>query len=300
MAKKRQNNVHGWVLVDKPTGMTSNQLLGKIKWLFGTKKAGFVGTLDPMASGVMPIALGEASKTISFIQNENKAYKFTMQFGVETDTLDAEGQVTAQSEVLPESENAIQKVLPSFLGEIAQMPPAFSAKKVGGQRAYDLARAGKEVTLQPAVVRIDALDLISYDASTGQAAFSVVCSKGTYVRSIARDIAAKLGTFAHVTVLRRTQHGKITEKDVFLLDLLEEMGQKGALQQALKPLDAMLDGIPVLSVEDNVDTAYVRHGNPIAVYCEDAKLVQLHIHSQLVALGMVRNQQFSPTRVFNL
>jgi len=199
MPRKRKGNpVHGWVVLDKPYELGSTSAVGKVRWLFTAQKAGHAGTLDPLATGVLPIALGDATKTVPFLVDAIKGYDFTLTFGQNTDTWDAEGEVTDTSDVHP-SKTDILNVLPRFIGEIEQIPPRFSAIKVGGKRSYDLARSGEVVELKSRQVQIKSIELTEFtpDAAT----FSVVCGKGTYIRSIARDMAAALGTCGHVTML---------------------------------------------------------------------------------------------------
>ena len=206
---KKGNPVHGWVVLDKPAGMTSTQAVGAIKRLFEAQKAGHAGTLDPLATGILPIALGEATKTVPFAVDGEKAYRFTVRFGAETDTDDAEGEVVRTSDALP-ARPAIEALLPRFTGEIMQVPPQFSAIKVDGDRAYDLARDGEEVVLEPREVMIEDLYLIDMpDAAT--AVFEARCGKGTYVRALARDMGRALGCFGHVIELRRTRVGSFDE-----------------------------------------------------------------------------------------
>lgn len=247
--------MHGWIIIDKPLGPGSTQIVSAVKRAlrtggYGKFKVGHGGTLDPLASGVLPVALGEATKLSGRMLDADKIYRFTIGFGTQTDTLDAEGQVVATSDVLP-SAAAVQAALPRFTGTIEQMPPAFSALKVDGQRAYDLARAGEDVVLQPRAVTIHTLDAAGLE--NGQAALREVTliarvSKGTYIRSLARDIALALGTVGHVTMLRRTKAGPFTLESAISLDKLDEMAKDRALEQILLPLTAGLDDIPALYV----------------------------------------------------
>src|SRR5262249_44748996 len=199
----------GWVVRDKPLGMGSTQAVGKVRWLFQAEKAGHGGTLDPLATGVLPIALGEATKTVPFVMDGRKEYRFTLRFGEARSTEDAEGAVTANSDVRP-SDEAIRAALPRFLGTIEQMPPAFSALKIDGKRAYDLARAGETVELKPRQVTIERLEFLARP-DVDHADFVVACGKGTYIRSLGRDLALALGTVGHLSALRRTVAGPFTE-----------------------------------------------------------------------------------------
>ncbi len=203
--------VNGWVVLDKPVGLTSTQAVSKLKRLFNAKKAGHAGTLDPLASGILPVAFGEATKTVPFVQDGEKAYRFTVQWGVETDTDDTEGKATQTSDLRPEPA-AVEALLPQFTGEILQRPPAFSAIKVNGERAYDLARDGELVDLAPRLITIHALRMVSFDRD--HAVLEAECGKGTYVRAIARDLGRALGCFGHVAALRRTRVGPFFEAEL--------------------------------------------------------------------------------------
>ena len=229
MALRRKGSpVSGWLILDKPQGMTSTQAVTKVRRLFDAAKAGHAGTLDPLATGVLPIALGEATKTVPFAVEGLKTYRFTIRFGAETDTDDAEGAVTAESEARPSSE-AIAAMLSRFTGEISQVPPRFSALKVDGARAYDLARDKEEFELAPRMVSIERLLLVSR-SDPDHCVLETECGKGTYVRALARDLGRALGTCAHVEALRRTRVGAFGEEDaVTLADLeaLKEIGTRG-------------------------------------------------------------------------
>jgi tRNA pseudouridine55 synthase len=241
---------HGWLILDKPIGLGSTQAVSAVKRAlrtggYGKAKVGHGGTLDPLASGVLPIALGEATKLSGRMLDADKAYDFTIGFGVQTDTLDAEGQAVAESHVRP-TLAAVEAVLPRFTGPISQVPPAFSALKVDGKRAYDLARAGKEVELASRDVTIHALEAIGSTADS--VTLSARVSKGTYIRSLARDIAHALDTVGHVTMLRRTKAGPFTLESAISLDILDQAAKDARLQELLLPLTAGLDDIPVLAV----------------------------------------------------
>ncbi len=270
MARSRKTGqaITGWLVLDKPLGMSSNQALGKARWLLNAKKAGHAGTLDPLASGVLPIAFGEATKTIAFMMDAQKGYRFTIRWGVSTSTLDAEGDVLARSAVRPDRA-AIEAVLPRFVGEIEQVPPAFSALKVDGKRAYALARAGQEVALKARRVRIDALRLLERP-DADHARFAVECGKGTYVRALARDLARALGAEGHVSALRRTRVGPFGEKQAIGLGALEEMVHKARALEVLMPLAAVLDDIPALAVSD-ANAQRIRHGQAIALTPQQAQ-----------------------------
>ena len=262
--KKRGKLVHGWVVFDKPLNMSSTQAVGKIRWLFDAEKAGHGGTLDPLATGLLPIALGEATKTVQWAMNGRKTYQFRIKWGAGTETDDLEGAVTAQSDQRP-SQKSIESILVQFLGEITQIPPIYSALKIDGERAYDLARAGEKPEMTPRLVMIEELRLL--DASNpDHADFETVCGKGTYIRALARDIGRALGCLGHLTLLRRTQVGPFTEKDMISLETLEEMRHRPDgvedLNGALRSIVTVLDGIPALAVMDQ-DAAKLRQGQSV-------------------------------------
>ena len=262
--KKRGKPIHGWVVFDKPLGMSSTQGVGKIRWLFNAEKAGHGGTLDPLATGLLPIALGEATKTVQWAMDGRKKYEFRIKWGAETATDDLEGEVTATS-VLKPNQSSIESILKEFLGEITQIPPIYSALKIDGERAYDLARAGKTPEMKPRQVLIEELRLL--DCSNPEHAdFEVVCGKGTYIRALARDMGRKLGCLGHLTLLRRTQVGPFTESDMISLESLEELSHKPdrdeALQSVLRSIVTVLDGIPALAVMDG-QAAQLRQGQSV-------------------------------------
>jgi tRNA pseudouridine55 synthase len=262
--KKRGKPVHGWVAFDKPLGMSSTQAVGKIRWLFDAEKAGHGGTLDPLATGLLPIALGEATKTVQWAMDGRKKYEFRIKWGAETATDDLEGEIIATS-VLRPNQNSIESILKEFLGEITQIPPIYSALKIDGARAYDLARAGETPEMKPRQVLIEGLKLLD-GSNPEQADFEVVCGKGTYIRALARDIGRKLGCLGHLTLLRRTQVGPFTEKDMISLESLEELSHKPdrdeALQGVLHSIVTVLDGIPALAVMDG-QAAQLRQGQSV-------------------------------------
>jgi tRNA pseudouridine55 synthase len=242
--------LHGWLIFDKPVGLGSTQAVSMAKRAlrvggYAKSRVGHGGTLDPLASGVLPIAIGEATKLAGRMLDADKIYDFTIGFGVQTDTLDAEGKVIAESDVRPTLAE-VEAVLPRFTGPIAQVPPAFSALKIDGKRAYDLARAGEEVELRSRDVTIHALDILS--SPPDSVTLSARVSKGTYIRSLARDIAHALGTVGHVTMLRRTKAGPFTLESAISLDILDQAAKDARLQELLLPLTAGLDDIPVLAV----------------------------------------------------
>lgn len=270
MRRKRGRPLDGWLIIDKPQGLTSTDVVNKLRRGFDAQKAGHGGTLDPLASGVLPIALGEATKLTGRMLDASKVYSFTIRFGAETSTLDLEGEVIATSDTIPEAAEVAQ-VLPLFTGPISQVPPAYSALKVDGARAYDLARQGVAVDLAARSVTIHSLDLV--DGGVGEVTLRAHVSKGTYIRSLARDIALALGSRGHVTMLRRESAGPFTLAQAISLDRLNEIGQGAALEHALLPLEAGLVDIPALSLTFEATKA-VRQGrvlveqpHPDGLYC---------------------------------
>jgi len=301
MARKRKGNpVHGWVVLDKPYGLGSTSAVGKVRWLFQAQKAGHAGTLDPLASGILPIALGEATKTVPFMMDAAKSYEFELSWGANTTTQDAEGEVTQTSDKRP-TEAEILAALPGFIGNIEQVPPKFSAIKIDGKRAYDLARAGEDVEIKPRQVQVDDFRLISSAAESAR--FAVDCGKGTYIRSLARDLAATLETCGHVTVLRRTRVGPFTLEQSITLAELEQTCDRGAVSEALHPLSTALDDIPGLAVEEK-DATDLRHGRAIDYSSSDispsSDWVLVMEAGREVALCETRDGKLHPKRVFNL
>jgi tRNA pseudouridine55 synthase len=312
--RKKGDDVSGWVVLDKPDDMTSTHAVAAIRRVFNAQKAGHAGTLDPLASGVLPIALGEATKTVPWLMEARKTYLFTIKWGTSTDTQDREGKVTATSDVRP-TEDAIRAALPDFTGEIEQVPPRFSAVKVDGERAYDLARAGEAVELESRLVTVYEAELVGTE--TDLAHFRVRSGKGFYIRALVRDLAAKLGAEGHVWRLRRTAVGPFTEAESVTLDVLEDLRHKGAASERLKPVETALDDIPALAINGE-DAFKLRQGRPIVllphvmealkpkfrdrtIAGQDASRAAVALfEGKAVALGDVRAGKFSPTRVFHL
>ncbi len=294
--RSTRKDVDGWVILDKPVGMTSTHAVARLKRIFNAKKAGHAGTLDPLASGILPIAFGEATKTVPFVQDGEKAYRFTVRFGAETNTDDSDGQITAQSELRPTRE-AILALLPQFIGTIQQMPPAFSAIKINGERAYDIARDGKSPALSARPVTIHALELLSADQD--EAVFEARCGKGTYVRAIARDLGRMLGCFGHVTALRRTRVGPFTEADSIALSDLEEGRVEAA---AMRRVEAGLLELPRVIVDRDA-AARLRRGQSILLRGADAPAdgsAYAACGGVVIAVGAVEKGELVPGRVFNL
>ncbi len=302
---KKGNPIHGWLILDKPQGMTSTQAVAVIKQLYDAQKAGHAGTLDPLATGILPIALGEATKTCSFAVEGEKAYRFTVRWGAETNTDDAEGEVTQTSDQRPTLED-IEAILPRFTGEISQVPPTYSAIKINGERAYDLAREGEQPVLEPRPVLIEELRIVEYpDERT--TVFEAVCGKGTYVRALARDMGRALGCYGHVIALRRTQVGPFDEEVAVPLDELRDASNLDAamdfLTVKLLPVEAVLDDLQRISLS-SADASRVRRGQGVLIRGRDAPILNGPAYAmskgQLIAIGELAKGEFRPTRVFNL
>jgi tRNA pseudouridine55 synthase len=313
--RKKGVDVHGWLVLDKPEDFTSTDAVSVVRRLFNANKAGHAGTLDPLASGILPIALGEATKTVPWLMEAEKRYSFTIRWGVSTDSQDREGKVTAESDVRP-TPKAVAAALEGFLGDIEQVPPQFSAVKVDGERAYDLAREGQIVELKPRQVVLHEARL----AETPDADHSVIevrCGKGFYIRALVRDLAAKLGAEGHVSRLRRTAVGAFDEASAVGLDELKELVHKAAAFEALRPVETALADIPAVAVNGE-DAFKLRQGRPIVllphviedlkqrfrprtIAGQDASRAAVALFGgSAVALGDVRAGRFSPTRVFHL
>jgi len=301
MSRRRTGDkVDGWVILDKPVGLGSTPAVGKVRRLFGAQKAGHGFTLDPLASGVLPIALGEATKTVPFVMDGRKEYRFTVRFGEARSTEDAEGEVTATSDARP-SDLEIRSALAGFIGEIEQIPPAFSALKVAGKRAYDLARAGEAVALKPRRILVERLELVGRP-DANHADFVISCGKGTYIRSLCRDLAQALGTVGHLSALRRTAAGPFREEAAISLSKLEALGHIPALLGALAPVATALDDIPALALTE-AQADRLRHGQPVLLTRDappSGALLRAETGSRLVALVRSDGASLKPVRVFNL
>lgn len=298
--RKKGDKIDGWVVLDKPVGLGSTPAVSRVRRLFGAQKAGHGGTLDPLASGVLPIALGEATKTVPFVMDGRKEYRFTLRFGEARSTEDAEGDVTVTSDARP-TDDAIRGALGGFLGEIEQIPPAYSALKIDGQRAYDLARAGEQVEMKPRRVRIDGLKFLARP-DRDHADFVVICGKGTYIRSLGRDLAVALGTVGHLSALRRTAAGPFREEAAISLPKLEALGHIPALLGALVPVVTALDDIPALALTET-QADQLRHGQPVLLTRDappSGALVRAESGEKLVALVRSDGVSLQPVRVFNL
>ena len=303
--RKKGDPVSGWVIVDKPVGPTSTQVVSIVRRVFNAQKAGHAGTLDPLAEGILPIALGEATKTIPFVMDGEKTYRFTVKWGEATSTDDREGEIVGESPVRP-TESGIETALRGFLGPIEQVPPQFSAIKVNGERAYDLAREGETVALKARTVTIYEAELLNIDGPDA-ASFEICCSKGTYVRSLARDLGEALGTKAHVTRLRRLSTGPVSEEGSILLDKIKEFGNSAparpSLWAHLHPLETALDDIPAVAVSTS-DAHRLRQGQAILLRGRDAPVIEglaLTVENGTpVALTEYERGELKPVRVFNL
>jgi tRNA pseudouridine55 synthase len=312
MSRKRKGSaVHGWVVVDKPEGITSTQVVAIVRRVFDAQKAGHAGTLDPMATGVLAIALGEATKTVPFAMDAEKTYRFTARWGEARDSDDAEGRLTAMSDVRP-TEDQIEAALPRFLGQITQVPPAYSAIKVQGERAYDLARDGETVSLEPRTVLIHEAH-VTGSPDPDHTAFEMRCGKGAYVRAWVRDLALALGTVGHVSQLRRTAIGGFSEKDAVPLETLRGSMHSPAAFEHLRPISTALDGIPALAVT-GPDAVRLRSGNPILMRAnlfarlteeadnDDLQGLTVYLSTgdgEPVALAALQAGELRPFRVFN-
>lgn len=304
--------INGWINLDKPAGLTSNDALIRVRTLLKAAKAGHGGTLDPLATGVLPIALGEATKILHYVTDTMKTYEFTITWGEERDTDDSEGQVTATSAIRPTPEQ-ITAALPPFIGNIEQLPPRYSALKVNGERAYNLARGGVEFELKPRPVFIESLTLISTTNDT--ATLSCHCGKGTYVRAIARDLAEKLGTKGHISALRRTKVAGFNENDAISLDKLTELVANSAPTSVVLPIGAGLDDIPALQTTQ-AEAVRLKQGNAIELLSRvdvdrltkagldprvtDDTLALAIFNGEPLALLSATGPRLQPVRVFNL
>ncbi|MBZ9762013.1 tRNA pseudouridine(55) synthase TruB [Mesorhizobium sp. CA8] len=312
--KKKGRPVSGWVVLDKPVGMGSTEAVSKIKWLFQAEKAGHAGTLDPLASGMLPIALGEATKTVPYVQDGAKIYRFTVAWGEERSTDDLEGPVTKSSDRRP-SEAEVRALLPNYTGVIMQTPPQFSAIKIAGERAYDLARDGETVEIPAREIEIGRLDIVEHGAD--KTVFEVECGKGTYVRSLARDMGRDLGCFGHIAELRRVEVEPFTPEDFVTVAELESarFGDKteAAPDEAEAPIDfsaidallvetaVALDCLPQVAVSDDA-AMKIRLGNPVIIRGRDAPVEAEEAcataRGKLVAIGAIEQGMFKPKRVF--
>ncbi|MDH3228667.1 MAG: tRNA pseudouridine(55) synthase TruB [Alphaproteobacteria bacterium] len=308
MARRRKGlPIHGWIVLDKPDGMTSTSAVAAVKRRTGAAKAGHAGTLDPFATGILPVALGEATKTVPYLQEGEKRYRFTVRWGVATETDDRDGAAIAKSDARPGRAD-IEAVLDRFVGDISQVPPAFSAIRIGGRRAYDLARTGDAPVMVPRTVSIADLRLAGVPDSEN-AVFEAVCGKGTYVRALARDMAAQLGTVGHLVALRRTRVGPFGEEHAISLDELGENMQCAAALTHLHSVETALDDIPALAVTE-MEAGRLRNGQAISLLrkadldriaeFENGDTVLAMADGKPVALARYTAGEVQPVRVLNL
>jgi len=300
--KRERRDVHGWLVLDKPVGMTSTHAVGVVKRCFNAKRAGHAGTLDPLASGVLPIALGEATKTVSFVMEGRKIYRFTIRWGEERDTDDAEGSIVASSSERPSQEH-VRALLPRFTGLIEQVPPRFSAVKIEGERAYDLAREGATVELEPRAIEIHALEWMAAP-DPDHTVLAAACGKGTYIRSLARDMGRVLGCYGHVAQLRRTAVGPFDESNAVTLQALQEgSNATDAAIAHLLPVESGLAALPALRVS-LADAGRLARGQAVLLRGRDAPMIEgwvsISTQGALVGLAEVERGELRPRRIFNL
>lgn len=299
MARRRKGtDISGWLIVDKPAGVTSTSVVNKVRWALDAQKAGHAGTLDPAATGVLAIALGEATKTVPFVTDALKCYRFMVRLGQATNTDDAEGEVIAESDLRP-TDDEVRAALPAFEGDILQVPPQFSAVKIDGERAYTRARAGEEMEIEPRPLWVESLDLIDRP-DPDHVELEMVCGKGGYVRSIARDLGEALGCHAHVLKLRRTWSGSFDAEDAITLDRIEDLAKTDALAGLLRPLEDGLSDLPEVRCTAEA-AARLRNGNPapvIASAAEYGDIAWASHQGHAVAVGTYRSGELHPSRVF--
>ena len=298
--EKRSNKrrVDGWLLIDKPAGITSNAVVNKVKWAFSAKKAGHAGTLDPEATGLLAIALGEATKTIPYVTSGMKAYTFIVRLGQATNTDDIEGQVIASSDLRPSNEEIISALLP-FIGDIKQIPPQFSAVKVDGQRAYKLARGGEELDLASRNLFVESLKFLKR-IDPDYVELELICGKGGYVRSIARDLGEALGCYAHVKILRRTWSCSLNVKDAINFETLEKLAKSPILDDFLHPIELGLADLPELKCRPE-EVVKLRNGNPAVVLASNLDYGEeawVSCNGEPLAIGVYKAGEIHPSRVF--
>ena len=302
MKHSKGDNINGWLIIDKPEGINSTAVVNQTRHLLNAKKNGHTGTLDPFASGVLPIAFGKATKLISYVMDGDKEYEFTLQFGSTTDTLDVTGSITSTCTHIPTQQEIIN-IVPEFVGAINQIPPAYSAIKINGKRAYDLARNGKDFTIPSRTIKIHRLDIIDFPSTTS-ARFLVSCSKGTYVRTLGADIAKRLDSLGHLTSLRRTKCANFDLSNTILLENLKNIEYIDERRKKLLPLLTSLCDITVIAVKEE-DAAKLRQGQRISprgynINDLKGKEVAATLNNELVALVRIEENRISPIRVFNL
>ena len=300
VSKRKGNNINGWIIIDKPAGITSTGVVSKIKWAFNAKKVGHAGTLDPDATGILPIALGEATKTIPYIMDEIKSYHFCIKLGEATDTDDASGRIINTSSKRP-SDNKVSILLKKYTGFIEQTPPNYSAIKVNGVRAYDLARSGTQIELKSRSLFVKELKFLER-IDDDHALLQLTCGKGGYVRSIARDLGKDLKCFAHVKWLKRIWAGPFELENSIALQKLDELQKLSSLKQLLQPIEVGLQNLPFVKCKTN-DAGHIANGRSITVSAkkiEADKTCWIECNGKALALGTVRDSQFYPSRVLNI
>jgi len=298
--RKKGRALSGWLVVDKPLGVTSSAVVNKAKWAFDAQKAGHAGTLDPEATGVLAIAFGEATKTVPYVTDSMKAYRFTLRLGQATNTDDGEGEITQESDLRPTADE-IRAALPAFTGDIMQVPPQYSAVKVDGERAYKRARDGEEMELAARPLFVETLELVEMP-DADHAVLEMVCGKGGYVRSIGRDLGQALGCFAHVVQLRRVWAGPFEISDGISFETLDELAKDPKLDEFLLPLEAGLHDLPELPCTPE-GAAKLRNGNPGMVMTSDAEYGDecwTSLNGVPVAIGVYKGGELHPNRVFVL
>lgn len=298
--RKNGRDISGWLVVDKPAGISSNAVVNKVRWAFGAKKAGHAGTLDPEATGVLAVALGEATKTVPYITDALKAYRFTVRLGQATNTDDGEGEIIASSDARP-TDAEIVEALKAFEGDILQIPPKFSAVKINGERAYKLAREGEDFEVAARPLYVDEIAMVARP-DADHAVIEMVCGKGGYVRAVARDLGEVLGCHGHVAELRRVWSGPFEAEEGVTMALVEELAKSPELDAYLRPLEEGLDDLPELKASAEGATR-LRHGNPGMVLVADdvayGDEAWASFDGKAVAVGTYRAGELHPTRVFN-
>ncbi|MGH1454038.1 MAG: tRNA pseudouridine(55) synthase TruB [Paracoccaceae bacterium] len=298
--KRKGRDISGWIVVDKPAGITSTSVVNKVRWALNANKAGHAGTLDPDATGVLAVALGEATKTVPYITDALKSYRFAVRLGAATNTDDAEGEVVSQSDARP-TDAEIKAALPAFLGDIMQVPPKFSAVKIDGQRAYKLARDGEDFEVQPRPLWVEEL-LMEDRPDADTVVLDMTCGKGGYVRSIARDLGAVLGCYGHVAWLRRIWSGPFDAEDGITLDKVDELARTPELDAFIQPLEIGLADLPEVKATEQ-GAARLRNGNPGMVIASDVEYGDecwASFQGRAVAVGVFKGGELHPSRVFNL
>lgn len=302
MKHKKGEDINGWLIVDKPRDMGSTQVVNLTRRLFNAKKNGHAGTLDPFATGILPIAFGEATKLLPYVTDGRKEYEFVIQWGKATNTDDSEGEIISESEKIP-SRQEILDVIPAFIGQVKQIPPAYSAIKINGQRAYQLARKGEDVVIPERVIEIYDLELLE-ELPNHQARFRVECSKGTYVRTLGHDLAVKLGTCGYLQELRRTKCGQFGLESKILLENIKNIVHSDALKEILLPLETSLRDIAEIAVSE-ADADKLRKGQGVSPRAYEVQNLigqeaAAFYDESLVAIVRIEDKRISPLRVFNL